>query len=280
MSLEDFKRPPWRCCRGLLAAGLDDGSERPVLRGAAAAVVVPLQVTGPAASRFNLVVMGDGYTAAELPKFREQVDKHLNMLWSIEPFKSYRNYFNVYAVEIASPQSGVDCDPTSPRRRSTPRCRWASGAAATRPASSACSRSARRPPPQYADLVPGTTLREPPDSCHRQQRHVRRRRRHLRHRLRRQRPVGLDHPARARPLARRPAGRIRLLRPRRPRSAVRGRRTRLDPPHLAHRAADAGPADEVVPLAGRPVASPAARSAATRAGCTPAPGSGGRAATR
>ncbi|MFI7062759.1 M64 family metallopeptidase [Kribbella sp. NPDC050124] len=75
------------------------------------AKVVPLQVTGPAASRFNLVVMGDGYTAAELPKFREQVDKHLNVLWSIEPFKSYRNYLNVYAVEIPSPQSGVDCDP-------------------------------------------------------------------------------------------------------------------------------------------------------------------------
>ncbi|GAA0590231.1 peptidase [Kribbella sandramycini] len=79
--------------------------------------VVPLQVTGPTESRFNLIVMGDGYTAAELPKFREQLDKHLNVLWSIEPFKSYRNYINVYAVEIPSPQSGVDCDPnlTSPK---------------------------------------------------------------------------------------------------------------------------------------------------------------------
>jgi hypothetical protein len=38
-----------------------------------------VQVTGPAASRFNLVVMGDGYTAAEPPKFREQVGKHLNI---------------------------------------------------------------------------------------------------------------------------------------------------------------------------------------------------------
>ncbi|WP_233712691.1 M64 family metallopeptidase, partial [Kribbella turkmenica] len=83
----------------------------------ATATVVPIQVTGPAESRFNLVVMGDGYTAAELPKFREQVDKHLNVLWSIEPFKSYRNYLNVYAVEIPSPDSGVDCDPglTSPK---------------------------------------------------------------------------------------------------------------------------------------------------------------------
>jgi hypothetical protein len=75
------------------------------------ATVVPIQVTGDPAKRFNLVVMGDGYTAAELPKFREHLDKHLNVLWTIEPFKSYRSYVNVYAVEITSAQSGVDCDP-------------------------------------------------------------------------------------------------------------------------------------------------------------------------
>ena len=32
--------------------------------------VVPIQVTGAPAKRFNLIVLGDGYTAAELPKFR------------------------------------------------------------------------------------------------------------------------------------------------------------------------------------------------------------------
>jgi hypothetical protein len=129
----------------------------PARAAAPAATVVSIQVTGPAASRFNLVVMGDGYTAAELPKFREQLDKHLKILWSIEPFKSYRNYVNVYAVEIASPESGVDCDPglTSPQRdtplqmgfwggcnpSSVQRLLTVSSAAAT----------------QYADLVPGTT---------------------------------------------------------------------------------------------------------------------------
>ena len=101
---------------GLLAAvfagpGTTAAAQESGTADAPAATVVPIQVTGPAASRFNLVVMGDGYTAAELPKFREQVGKHLNILWSIEPFKSYRNYVNVYAVEIASPESGVDCDP-------------------------------------------------------------------------------------------------------------------------------------------------------------------------
>jgi hypothetical protein len=84
------------------------------------ATVVPLQVTGDAAVRFSLVVMGDGYTAAEMPTYREQVDKHLNVLWSIEPFRSYRNYINVYSLEVVSPESGITCDPEVREKRDTP----------------------------------------------------------------------------------------------------------------------------------------------------------------
>ncbi|WP_026416591.1 M64 family metallopeptidase [Actinomadura oligospora] len=76
-----------------------------------AATVVPVQVTGDPAKRFNLVVLGDGYTEADMPAFRQNVDKHLNVLWSIEPYKSYRSYINVYRVEIPSKVSGVSCDP-------------------------------------------------------------------------------------------------------------------------------------------------------------------------
>ncbi|MFL1380481.1 M64 family metallopeptidase [Nocardiopsis protaetiae] len=73
--------------------------------------VVPIQVTGDPSERFNLVILGDGYTAEEMPLFREQLAEHLNVQWSIEPFRSYRNHFNVYAVETPSAESGVDCDP-------------------------------------------------------------------------------------------------------------------------------------------------------------------------
>ena len=86
--------------------------------GVGSATVVPLQVTGPPANRFNLVIAGDGYTEAEQDKFMQQVDKHLNIMWSIEPYKCYRNYINVYAIKIISAESGIDCDPnlTSPRK--------------------------------------------------------------------------------------------------------------------------------------------------------------------
>ncbi len=85
------------------------------------ATVVPLQVTGPPSERLNLVVLGDGYTAADMPKFREQVDKHLNIQWSIEPFRSYRSYLNVYMIEVTSAVSGISCDPDDGNtRRDTP----------------------------------------------------------------------------------------------------------------------------------------------------------------
>ncbi|MFD3514583.1 M64 family metallopeptidase [Streptomyces sp. NPDC058657] len=104
------------------AAAAPPGPPGPdALRAPAGATVVPVQTTGPADKRFNLVVLGDGYTAAEIPEFRADVEKHMNVLWSIEPFASYRSYINVWAVEMPSPESGVDCDPgLSDARRDTP----------------------------------------------------------------------------------------------------------------------------------------------------------------
>jgi hypothetical protein len=86
----------------------------------APAKVVPVSVNGDSEGRFVLVVMSDGYTAADMPTYRAQVDKHLNVLWSIEPFRSYRNYLNVYSVEIPSPESGITCDPEVREQRKTP----------------------------------------------------------------------------------------------------------------------------------------------------------------
>lgn len=73
--------------------------------------VVPLQVTGPAKDRLNLIIFGDGYTASEMDKFLQDVDRNLNVQWSVEPFRSYRYYFNVYMVLTPSKDSGISCDP-------------------------------------------------------------------------------------------------------------------------------------------------------------------------
>ena len=74
-------------------------------------VVVPYQITGPPAERLNLVILGDGYQWDQQSLFFEDVDRNLAVMWATEPYKSYRNYMNVYQVSIASVDYGVRCDP-------------------------------------------------------------------------------------------------------------------------------------------------------------------------
>ncbi len=62
---------------------------------------------GPSAAKVDLLVLGDGYAEADLPKFRGDVDRMVSILFTYEPFRSRRDDFNVRALEVASPVSGV-----------------------------------------------------------------------------------------------------------------------------------------------------------------------------
>ena len=73
--------------------------------------VHPIQITGPAAERLNLIILGDGYQWDQQSIFLADVDRNLSVMWATEPFRSYRNFMNVYAVEIASIDYGTRCDP-------------------------------------------------------------------------------------------------------------------------------------------------------------------------
>lgn len=67
---------------------------------------------GSTDSRINLVFLGDGYQAEELPKFYEDVVKFAEKLWTYEPYLNYKNYFNVYAISTPSNESGGAPSPT------------------------------------------------------------------------------------------------------------------------------------------------------------------------
>jgi hypothetical protein len=54
------------------------------------------------------VILGDGYTAAEMPKFHKDVAALTDELFTVEPFKSRKADFNVMAVETPSASSGVN----------------------------------------------------------------------------------------------------------------------------------------------------------------------------
>jgi hypothetical protein len=63
---------------------------------------------GPPAEKVDLLVLGEGYTRAELPKFRKDVARLIDALFAEEPFRSRRRDFNVRALELPSAESGVN----------------------------------------------------------------------------------------------------------------------------------------------------------------------------
>jgi hypothetical protein len=88
-------------------------------RTLAAAEVIPVQVTGNSAERFDLVFVGDGYTADDLATYTDNVKSKWTELSKVEPFASYKDYFNVWQVNVISAESGVDHDPTKGLLRNT-----------------------------------------------------------------------------------------------------------------------------------------------------------------
>ncbi|GAA3047821.1 M64 family metallopeptidase [Actinokineospora globicatena] len=86
---------------------------------AVSADVVTIQQAGPSSSKFDLVFVGDGYTSAQLATYHQHVLNRWNELIQVEPFKSMKNSFNVWQVNVVSAQSGVDNDPSKGVSRST-----------------------------------------------------------------------------------------------------------------------------------------------------------------
>jgi hypothetical protein len=70
--------------------------------------VVPIVENGPPAQKVDLLVISEGYTAAEMPKFEKDARRLLDALFAEEPFASRRGDFNVRALEVPSAESGVN----------------------------------------------------------------------------------------------------------------------------------------------------------------------------
>jgi hypothetical protein len=63
---------------------------------------------GDAARKVDLLVIGEGYTAAEMPKLEKDARRLVDALFTYEPFRSRRGDFNVRLLELPSPESGVN----------------------------------------------------------------------------------------------------------------------------------------------------------------------------
>ncbi len=68
----------------------------------------PYMENGKTSNHVDIVILGDGYTAAEMVKFHKDVKTLTDELFTVEPFKSRKSDFNVRAVETPSATSGVN----------------------------------------------------------------------------------------------------------------------------------------------------------------------------
>lgn len=69
--------------------------------------VTVLQQSGSSTNRLDLVVLGDGYTAAELGKYANDVNTFLSSVFLQQPWAEYRPLMNVYRVDVTSAESGA-----------------------------------------------------------------------------------------------------------------------------------------------------------------------------
>ena len=75
--------------------------------------------SGDPATKVDLALIAEGYTAGEMKKFRADAKRLTDALFRVEPFKSRKGDFNVWAIESVSGVSGVH-QPRSGESRRTP----------------------------------------------------------------------------------------------------------------------------------------------------------------
>jgi hypothetical protein len=76
---------------------------RPTSPGA----LIELQKNGDPATKVDLLVMGDGYTATERGKFKKDARRFLEKLFSTSPFRERQKDFNVWGLCAPADESGI-----------------------------------------------------------------------------------------------------------------------------------------------------------------------------
>lgn len=80
--------------------------------------LLALQRSGDPADKVDLLILGDGYTAAERGKFEAQARQVMELLFAQSPFREHRARFNVWGLCPPAAASGVSRPSTGLHRRS------------------------------------------------------------------------------------------------------------------------------------------------------------------
>jgi hypothetical protein len=87
-------------------------------RPAAPGELIELQKSGDPATKVDLLILGDGYTAAERGKFQADAKRLLDTLFATSPFKEQRASFNVWGLCPPAAESGISRPSTGVHRSS------------------------------------------------------------------------------------------------------------------------------------------------------------------
>jgi hypothetical protein len=78
---------------------------------------IPLLVSGQSASKVDVLILGDGYTPAERPKFEKDARRLVDILFATSPFKERKADFNVWGLSPPAAESGISRPSTGVWRR-------------------------------------------------------------------------------------------------------------------------------------------------------------------
>ena len=80
--------------------------------------LLELLKNGEPATKVDLLILGDGYTAAECAKFEKDARRLIDILFGVSPFKERRRDFNVWGLCPPSEESGISRPSTGIHHRS------------------------------------------------------------------------------------------------------------------------------------------------------------------
>jgi len=104
------KRDARNAFRDVWTLKVDPAADKFVTRGAEsrdAGPVIKLHESGDPATKLDLLILGDGYTARERGKFERDARRLVTVLLATSPFKERQRDINVWGLSPAAAQSGI-----------------------------------------------------------------------------------------------------------------------------------------------------------------------------
>jgi hypothetical protein len=115
-SREDVAPPAWKEVWKTVVDPKDKFVDRS--RPPSPGALMELQKMGDPATKADLLVLGDGYTASERSKFEKDARRFVDAVFSTSPFREHRKDFNVWGLCPAAEESGVSRPSSGMYRRS------------------------------------------------------------------------------------------------------------------------------------------------------------------